>query len=657
MPRLLPRLAVLLLAAAACREPAKPAQPAPPSPQAPSAEAETALPELAPRDYEKPVRELYKDEPDYERRWPVEYRVRVVEGLTQDLQRAAQDLGAFMGAPYFAPKATFALSQEVPASETKLATVTFRKHEPLPAAERSAEEIRAAWRAWFAPFAFVERAVFKPKQATLTEDGGLEAAISIELGGKEKSGGWRRDVGVASARFAGREGGWRLRSFVIKELTTQRAPEKFFEDVTEAWLSGVSPELRERLRRRSASDELHARLLDDANPLPSTLNHLEPVAMDAHPGAVVVDINGDRFDDLFVWDVRGEAVLLENQRGQGFADRTAQYGLTVKDLSSAAFADLDGDGALDVVLGRWYGPSEIWFGFRGRFYPGNASRYGALPANVVSISVADVNRDGRLDLFLSTAAHDFHGHLAAVMEGGAAVLDLLPPGERPLLLAALPAAKQAKAAGRFDVNLFQFGPANALLLNRGEGRFEDATARSGLTLFRNTLQAAFADVNADGWPDLFLANDFAPANLYVNQRGLFVDQSAANGAEEIFFGMGASFGDFDNDGDLDLYASAMQSSAGNRIMSDEKNFADELDATSRRLRKEAARGNTLLRNDGKGRFADASAGPPFANLRGGQWAYSSQFIDVDGDAFLDLFVPNGFFTSPVGVDVSTVRDL
>ena len=121
--------------------------------------------------------------------------------------------------------------------------------------------------------------------------------------------------------------------------------------------------------------------------------------------------------------------------------------------------------------------------------------------------------------------------------------------------------------------------------------------------------------------------------------------------------MGASWGDFDGDGDLDLFASAMQSSAGNRIMSDEKNFAAEHGDEARADRKAAAPGNTLLRNEGGGRFTDATADPRWKAARGAQWAYSGQFVDADGDGWLDLFVPNGFFTSSSSADPSCVRDL
>jgi hypothetical protein len=613
------------------------------------------LPAPEPRDYEQLARDLYKDEPDYERRWPIEFRVRVLEGLMQDLQRAALDLGGQMGAPLFAPRVE--QTWVGPAEETALVEgVRETKYRTLAPRAASADDMGKAWRDWISAFQYLERATFKLKDGALTDDGGYRSQVAVELAGRERAGGFRRDAGLAELSFAKVDGFWRITSFAFTELRMQRAAAKLFDEVTDGWLAGVAAPTRAFLRDHSASDELHRALLE-AKSMPEALDHLLPLAMDAHPGVAVVDVNGDHFDDLFVWDADGDSVLLENQAGHGFADRTDHYGLRFHQVSAAAFGDLDNDGQLDVVVGRWFGRSELAFGAGGRFYPASASRFAPLPANVATVSLADIDGDGRLDIYFGTAAHDFHPHLALLLDGGDAARARLDPGELAQLDEALPAARAARAAGKLDINVYQFGPRNVVLLNRGGGRFVDGTRALGLELYRNTLQASFADVDGDGKLDLYVANDFAPANLYLQRDGKFVDVSAQSGVDQVFFGMGASFGDFDNDGDLDLYATAMQSTAGNRIMRDAHNFSPEHDLGARQARHEAARGNTLFRNDGGGRFTDLTAQPAFAVARSAQWSYSSQFIDVDGDGFLDVFAPNGFFTSSVSPDDPYVRDL
>ncbi|HEX4458208.1 MAG TPA: VCBS repeat-containing protein [Polyangia bacterium] len=600
------------------------------------------------------MRKLYADEPDYETRWPVEFKVRIVEGLLQDLARGAYDLGDQMGAPYFADDVEFAwpTAQKATPLPDGMTLTSYAMTAP---AKASGAAVGAHFRTWLQPFTFVERSVLKPKDAREYPDGTFGAYVAIDLGGREGAG-WRHDSGAADVRFAKRDGRWRITRFVVTKYETQRAPQLMFADVTDRWLGGVPAETRSRLRAHSASDELHRMLLDDKAPPSPALDHLLPLAMDAHPGVVVVDVDGDGFDDLFVWDASGPATLLHNDGGRGFSDRTREYGLEVSDISAAAFADLDGDGRLDVVLGHWFTPSEIRFGAGGRMWPGVAGRYG-LPAHVSSISLADIDGDGRLDIYFATAAHDFHGHLQALLDGNRQLAAKLEPAELKMLVEAMPAAKQAIADDKLDINVFQFGPRNVVMLNRGDGLFLDATEGLGLTLYRNSLQAAFGDLDGDGHPDLYVANDFAPANLYLWRNGRYVDISQSSGADQIFFGMGASLADFDNDGDLDLYATAMQSTAGKRIMSDEHNFSADHGKDARTARHNAARGNTLLCNDGDGKFRDLTATPAFATARGASWSYSSQFVDIDGDGWLDIFAPNGFFTSSVSPDDPFVRDL
>lgn len=587
MRRLLPLLVLL----AACD--AKPAAPA----AIPDAPVSTGS-----RDYEAAARALYAGEEGYEAKWPVEFHIRIVEGLTQDLSRAIVDLGGSIGPDLFADRVD--VRWAAPGrEEAAIAGVTLAQWSDGEAKELGVAETRALWTAYLAEWQFVEHALVKVKTNPKVPGPGLfEGTAAFEVAGKEKGKGWRRDAGKVHLGFARTDRGWRITKMHFDHLATERRPEKIFADVTAEWLAGVDPATREKLTRGSVSDDIHARLLSGEG-MPGDVT-LQPVAMDAHPGVAVVDVDVDGWDDLFVWDVLGAAALLRNMEGNGFEEASARFGLDLRDVSAAAFADLDNDGVTDVVVGRWWGRSEILRGSRTNsgvtFLPSDAARRLVLPTEVASLAIADVNRDGLLDVYFGTAANDYHARQVA--------------------------AKRAPADA--DAHVGQLGPKDVLLLNGIDG-WVDGTAVAGLTQERNTLAPSFADVNGDDWPDLYVGNDFARGLMFVNRAGKFEDVSKATGADEVIYGMGASWGDFDADGDLDLYASAMQSSAGARIMADEGNFASNLGDVDRTARKLAARGNTLLRN----------------------------FVDVDNDGWLDVFAPNGFFTAKGASPGGLTRDL
>ena len=149
----------------------------------------------------------------------------------------------------------------------------------------------------------------------------------------------------------------------------------------------------------------------------------------------------------------------------------------------------------------------------------------------------------------------------------------------------------------------------------------------------------------DGDLDLYVANDFGGNHLYRNElaerkNAAFVDVSEESGVRDVAAGMSTCWGDYDNDGHPDLYVGNMFSSAGNRIAFQDRFKADR-DAETRALYQRHARGNSLFRNLGDGRFEDRSES---SGTTMGRWAWSSLFTDLDNDGWEDLLVANGFIT-------------
>jgi hypothetical protein len=173
-------------------------------------------------------------------------------------------------------------------------------------------------------------------------------------------------------------------------------------------------------------------------------------------------------------------------------------------------------------------------------------------------------------------------------------------------------------------------------------RFRQVTTEVGLdeNNRRFSYAAAWNDYDNDGDADLFVANDFGRDNLYRNDGGRFRDVAGEAGVDDVGPGMSACWGDYDNDGLVDLYVANMFSSAGNRITTQAQFHADADAATLAQLRHHA-RGNSLYRNLGGGKFRDVSVD---AAVTLGRWAWGSKFVDFNNDGWEDIYVANGFIT-------------
>ncbi|MDA0285207.1 MAG: VCBS repeat-containing protein, partial [Planctomycetota bacterium] len=355
------------------------------------------------------------------------------------------------------------------------------------------------------------------------------------------------------------------------------------------------PQLRTRLR-----NSLHEQYILDRFAALSKREQWEGphpyfsvVSQDRHPSLSVVDIDGDGLDDIYVMARWGKNILLHNKGGY-FEDVAGQYGLDIDShCSSAIFADFDNDGDVDLMLGRTLVPSQYMANEDGHFVDRSDTLVeGNLPALVTSVSAADYNGDGLLDVYLSTYAANMQED--EVRDQGP---ELNNPEAIGLLSDFLPEATsvalQSKLAQRgYHRHLNNYGPPNLLLVNRG-GRFETSPQNDQVAIWRHTYQASWSDFDRDGDQDLYLANDFAVNSLMRNDgdKG-FVDVAAETGTADIGFGMGASWGDYNNDGRADLYVSNMFSKAGRRITGSLKNIDDRFAMM--------ARGNSLFQNGASG---------------------------------------------------------
>jgi hypothetical protein len=332
----------------------------------------------------------------------------------------------------------------------------------------------------------------------------------------------------------------------------------------------------------------------------------------------VGDANGDGRDDLFVCQPAGLPNRLYLQQADGtLLDWSSQSGLDWLDASrSVLFVDFDNDGDQDVAVSLNY--SIVIFENLG-----NATFTQRTRIDVYSwpssMAVADFDNDGDLDLYI--CGYNPRGETA--------------PGDI-----------FANPVPYHDANN---GARNFMMRNEGDWNFVDVTPLVGLNENnrRFTFAAVWEDYDNDGDQDLYVANDFGRNNLYrndpdANGQPHFTDVARQAGVEDIAAGMSVSWGDYNHDGWMDLYVSNMFSSAGSRITT-QRQFKPDDDAGTRENMQRHARGNSLFENRGDGTFRDVSVE---AAVTLGRWAWGSLFCDINNDGWEDLYVANGFFTTP-----------
>jgi hypothetical protein len=319
-------------------------------------------------------------------------------------------------------------------------------------------------------------------------------------------------------------------------------------------------------------------------------------------GVTVGDVNQDGLLDVLTTGVLGNRLFLNEWEGRfrDVSDETL-VGYS-RDGTGALFLDYDNDGDLDIFLAAVGEQSLLQNQLRptGELQFLDVSGQAGVDRRAVGFSVAaaDVNNDGWTDIYVTS--YNLYGQV-------------MPNS-------------WSKATT---------GTPNLLFIHQGNGRFREEAIGWQVADTRWGYAAAFADVDADGRQDLYVANDFGENALFVNQGDHFRDEAVERGVVDPGNGMGVSFGDYDNDGDLDLHVTNMSSTAGNRIL---KRLMPDATPDGEVLKKLAA-GNSLFENQGDGTFRNVAQR---AGGFGAGWAYGGGFFDLDNDGWEDTFSVNGF---------------
>ena len=414
-------------------------------------------------------------------------------------------------------------------------------------------------------------------------------------------------------------GEFHLRSWRALDETQARTSSPVYVDITSAALA--------------SSSSYAAQLLHGTDYWRTLLDGASGIDIYGHNGVSVADIDNDGFDDLYVCQPAGLPNRLYRNRGDGtFEDITESSGLGIlENTACALFADFNNDGRQDVIVVRANGPLLFLNEGGGKFrQKPDAFRFANPPQGTFTgAAAADYDRDGWLDVYFC---------LYSYYQG----------------------TGQYKYPSPYHDA--ENGPPNFLMRNQRDGTFRDVTAESGLNQnnTRYSFCCGWSDYNRDGWPDLYVVNDFGRKNLYRNHGdGTFTDVAPQAAVEDIGAGMSVSWFDYDNDGAEDLYVGNMWTAAGQRVSMQEI-FKKDSSKEVRSLYQKHAMGNSLLRNMPRnmlrntlptraGAFEDTTKS---AGVGMGRWAWSSDAFDFDHDGFPDLYIANGMVSGPLRADVS-----
>jgi hypothetical protein len=313
---------------------------------------------------------------------------------------------------------------------------------------------------------------------------------------------------------------------------------------------------------------------------------------DKEVGAAIFPPRGTLEDRLFRNDL---VVNPDGTRTLRFTDVTGPSGIHVRSYGmGVATGDFDNDGWVDIYRTGLSGSVLLRNNGDGTFADVTKSTGVENPGGWgVSAAFVDYDRDGWLDLFVGnyliySLAADVHCLSVAGQR------DYCPP------------------------NSYRPQPSR-LFHNRRNGTFEDVTGKALVGgAYGPALGVSTADFNGDGWIDIYVANDGEPNHLWINQRnGTFKETAqlagaAVNAAGNAEAGMGVDAGDFDNDGDEDLFVT---------------NWQNQM--------------NTLYVNDGAGNFEDRKAASGLGRPSLAKTGFGAAWFDFDNDGWLDLLTVNG----------------
>jgi enediyne biosynthesis protein E4 len=388
---------------------------------------------------------------------------------------------------------------------------------------------------------------------------------------------------------------------VVKRLSSQADSNAALTD-SKAALARYGFHLEE-VAKASGIDFQH-----QAPKLDSKLDHIMPQVASMGAAVSVVDFDRDGWQDLYVTNSgEGSRNSLYRNLGDGtFRDVAAD--MNVADVNQqgtgvsmgAVWGDYDNDGYEDLFLYKW-GRPELFHNDAGRGFT-RVTEQANLPSwvNANTAIWFDYDRDGRLDIFLG-------GYYPESVDLWHLTTTRMMPES----------FEYARNGGR-----------KYLFHNLGDGRFEEVSSRLGIDTRRWALAASAADLRGTGYPDLFIANDYGVAELYLNQSGKRFDDAGERTGVGFApkSGMNVAFGDILNQGRFAIHVSNITEES---VLPQGNNLWIPREGTT----PDTIQYDNLARDMG---------------VEFGGWSFGAQFGDLNNDGNLDLYLVNGYVSGEKG---------
>ncbi len=340
-------------------------------------------------------------------------------------------------------------------------------------------------------------------------------------------------------------------------------------------------------------------------------------------GLAVADVDGDALPDVLFLNQVGSNELWRNTGSGTFENITAKAGIAMADRISvsASFADIDNDGDADVYITAVRSGNRLFENNGdGTFRDITEASGTGIQAHSSGVVFFDYDRDGLLDLFVCNVGQ-YTSELIRQAESGGVEYTFYDG-----------------FSDAFSGHLFPERTENSVLFrNLGNNRFEDVTAAMGLQDGSWSGDASAADLNRDGWPDLYLLNMQGHDQYFENQQGEgFVNRRSEVFPKTSWGAMGIRVFDWNNDGRLDIFVTDMHSDMSEHIGMEKEHQKSDIQWDEAHLQSAGMSifGNSFFQQQADGSFTEISPEIGAENY----WPWGLSTGDLNADGFQDAFI-------------------